>query len=433
MKIKKLTSLLLSALLICSAFLGAAVTASAESVAVYSYVLTTPEPVNAFEGAVYYPSAALSVKSVTVYNNAGFYSDKNGKVSFNVSDISKNFDFSQGLAVVTIEFNVNGSYNPADIYGNMIELYSVATISTGNIPFDYKNIIDGETISRGHKDIDVPANSYADTKYSVVYNYKENPDTNSSFTKTIWAHSSNALQIAQNAGVPYISNPYYKNYSINDAEFTSESVVTANLKWDEKKYTVTLDGVEKGSYSYLETAVVETENENDFFVNGNRVARGNEFSFFVTTNTAVTTDASAGDIIDSAVLLNNALYICDNPASPADSLIKTELLTSVTSNDFERMGVVFAISSRSENDIKSAINTVGEGSQTVNRIHVHNSSVVTPNKSGQYQFIFAPYISASHEKVTDELTLYYRSYVVNKSGNITLSEEKQVNIANVLV
>ena len=67
MKIKKITSILLSVMimftLVCGCF---AVSANATGTITYSYVIDTSEPVNAYEGKIYYPNASLSVNRVTV-------------------------------------------------------------------------------------------------------------------------------------------------------------------------------------------------------------------------------------------------------------------------------------------------------------------------------------------------------------------------------
>lgn len=427
MKIKRVISVVLSLMIMLTVISGSvSFSANAADTVTYSYVIATDEAVNAFEGKIHYPSTALSVNSIT-FN--GQKNDKNGTIFFNNSNVSEPFDFSGGKTMITVVFDVFGEYNPSDIYGELTDFYSIDTVAEGNIAFDYSNVTDGEIASCGHTDIDTPANSYQNIKYTIRYNYKEYPtsETTSTYTKSVWSNLNNAKSIAE-IDMPAIQNPYYR-HSVESADFTYTGSTTINAVMSniEKTYTVNYNGTEVGEYAYLATAVIEAGAEKDFLVNGVRVARGSSFSFFVTGDTDVTSEEPQGTIGESASIVHNALYISENDNK---AIVKMELLASATSTDFNRMGVAFAATECIPGDIIDAINTVTSGTGTSNKIAVHNSRVDNPNMSGQYQFIYAPYASVS--KVSSDKSLCFYSFVVNNDGTVTVSEPVQVNFANVL-
>lgn len=423
MKIKKITSLILSFMMIFTVVCGCfAFSANAAGTITYSYVISTTEEINAFEGTIYYPSASLSVNSVSF---GGQWNDKGGKIPFNNSNVQTPFDFEGGKTMITVVFNVNGAYDASALYGELDEFYNIATVASGNSPFDYTNVIDGEVASSGHTDIDTPANSYSDTKYSVVYTYNESPSNSATYTKTVWAHSDNALTIAEN-NKPNITNPYYQNYSATTASFNG-NIINAALTGEFKEYSISLNGVDVDQKHYLDSAEVAVGSECDFFINGNRVYRGTSYSFFVTGDTNITTEVAQGDIIDSAALVSNALYVSESNNTP---YVKMELLASTTSKNYARMGVAFASEEKTIAQLSSAINAVTANTAASNKIAVHNSSVNMPNKSGQYQFIYAPYVAVS--KISKDTSLYFYSFVVNTDGDVTISDVQQVNFANVL-
>ncbi|MBR1731973.1 MAG: hypothetical protein IJ725_06035 [Ruminococcus sp.] len=430
MNIKKMTSLFLSVMIMLTVICGGfAVTADAAGTITYSYVITTNEAVNAFEGRIVYPKDSLSVNSIA-FN--GTKNDRNGKILFNDSNVDTAFDFAGGNTVITVVFNVNGDYSEADIYGEMTDFYSKETIDSGNIPFDYANVIDGEVVSCGHTDIDTPKNSYENSKYSIVYSYKENPlkENNTTYTKSVWSNLTNAESIAE-FNMPRIENPYYGNYTVSEASFADSKSITAQLSCQTKKYTVTFNGEEQGEYEYLATAQVTTEGETkDFIVDGNLVASGTAYSFFVTGDTDIVTSEPTGTIGENATLISNALYVSDDPNAQGKAIVKMEMLASATSADFERLGVAFASTSRSADDITAAVKTVPSGTATINKIAVHNSAVDNPNVSGQYQFIYAPYVSVS--KISKDKSLYFYAYVVNGNGDVTISGASKVSFSNVL-
>ena len=162
MKFKKLTSILLSVAIMLTVICGCfAVTADAASTITYSFIVKTSETVNGFEGELSYPNT-LSVTGVTF---SGQYNDTNGKILFNSSNASDGFSFTNGANLITVVFKVLGDYNASDISCDVAEFYSNASVMSGNIPFYFENVIDGETVSRGYNDIDVPANNYTDFSF----------------------------------------------------------------------------------------------------------------------------------------------------------------------------------------------------------------------------------------------------------------------------
>ncbi len=431
MKIKRITSILLSVMimltLVCGCF---AVSAGAAGTITYSYVINTDQPVNAFEGAIIYPAASLSVNKVTFDESCGQYYDQGGRIPFNASNTSDAFDFSGGKTMITVEFNVIGDYDEDDLYGRLDEFYNNDMVASGNLTFDYTNVVDGEVISSGHTDIDTPANSYADTKYTIVYSYNDAPEHTAKYTRTAWSHLNSAQTIAE-INMPNIVNPYYENYSV-DTVSLENTTISAALTKENKKYTVNLNRTKQGEFEYLQQATVNADEEKSFFINGKRVYKGTAFTFFVTGDTDVTTDTPAGEIGETATLVSNALYVSDNTKTAGDAHIKMEMLASATSAGFSRMGVAFAKESKTEAELKGAIEQVTTGTGTYSKIAVHNSKVDMPNVSGQYQFIYAPYVSVNNQKVSKDTSLYFYSYVVNADGDITVSSPQQVNFSNVL-
>lgn len=430
MTIKRALSVLLSVAimltLVCGCF---AVSADAANTITYSFVIKTPLTVNAFEGRIHYPQNAMSVNSITF---SGTKHDKGGIILFNDSNIETGYDFSEGANIITVEFNVYGEYDSSQIYGELENIYNVSMVADGNIPFDYSNVIDGEIATCGHTDINTPSNSYENTKYTVVYSYKANPTAaaDSTYTKTVWSNESSASTIAE-LSIPRIDNPYYDNYSVVSAQFNpvGSDTIAATLGYSVKEYTVSLDGVNKGEYEYLAPATVTVDEEKDFLINGVRVATGTEYTFFVTGNMNITTESPSGEIGESASVTNNALYLCDDSQDVAR--VKMEMLASATSTGFDRMGIAFASTTRNEADVQAAVNAVtGADTEVVNKIAVHNAGVDNPNVSGQYQFIYAPYVKIS--KVSSDKSLYFYAFVVNTDGTVTVSDPAQIAFANVM-
>lgn len=432
MAIKRTLSVILSIAVMLTVVCGCfVVSANAAGTVTYSFVIKTSQTINAFEGKIHYPQNAMSVNSITF---SGTKHDKGGIILFNDSNIDPGFDFSEGANIITVEFAVNGEYDSSQIYGEIEEFYNISIITDGNIPFDYSNVIDGEVVSCGHTDIDNPSDSYANTKYSIVYSYRNNPtaENPTTYTKYAWSNLTNAKTIAE-LNMPRINNPYYKSYSVETASFTytGSKVINASLSCEDKMYDVKLNGISTGQqYKYLQPANVTTAGNKYFVINGVCVAWGSSYTFFVTGNMDITAeDNESSSSEKSASVVTNALYLSDNDLNSAN--IKMEMLVSATTDGFKRMGIAFASTKRSSYDVSAAINAVtGTDTAVSNKIAVHNSLVDNPNVSGQYQFIYAPYVTVS--KVNKDKSMYFYAFVVNTDGTVTISAPAQIAFANVL-
>ena len=164
---------------------------------------------------------------------------------------------------------------------------------------------------------------------------------------------------------------------------------------------------------------IETEEEAGFIVNGKVVAVGTKFKFFVTGDMEIQTDPTKSKADEFASVFYNELSVSE------ENVMMELLATAKVDDDYERMGVAFATSEQDKDDIKAAVQEVTSGTaRATNGIAVHNSSVGLANSSGQYQFIYAPYISTS--KVTQDLNLYFYAYVVKSNGTIIVSDFEQI-------
>ena len=432
MKIKKIVSLMLSVMLVLTVVCGCfAVSANAEGQITYSYVIKTSEEVNAIDGRIHYPSSALRVNSITFDGTKN--DNKNGTIKFNNSSVSDPYDFSQGAAVITVVFDVNGQYDSSQVYGEFIDFCNINTLDDSNIPFDYSNVIEGEVVSCGHTDIDNPANSYENTKYTISYSYQTNPaaENPTNYTKYAWSNLTDAKTIAE-LNMPRIENPYYKSYSVDTASFASagSTVINAALSCEVRKYNVTLNGASAGQYEYLQPATVTASGDKYFLIDGACVAWGTSYTFFVTSNTDITTEDQGSGLDEKrASVITNALYLSDNDQNSAN--IKMEMLASATTDGFERMGIAFTSTQRGKEDLSAAINAItGTNTAVSNKIAVHNSKVDNPNVSGQYQYVYAPYVTVS--KVSKDKVLYFYAFVVDSDGTVTISEPAQIKFADIL-
>lgn len=167
-------SVILAVILAITAVCAAAVSASAEETTItYEYKIKCQEPINGYSGEVHFPSA-LTVSSVTISSN--IYKAYSNKILFNASNINTPYDFSEGAALISVVFNVNGSYDANDITTTLDEFYSTANISSnGNYPYRYNNLVDNQVISGGYVDLDNPQSSQSDPK--VTFEVDDSADT----------------------------------------------------------------------------------------------------------------------------------------------------------------------------------------------------------------------------------------------------------------
>ena len=110
----------------------------------------------------------------------------------------------------------------------------------------------------------------------------------------------------------------------------------------------------------------------------------------------------------------------------SDTKVSMDLLATANIENFDRMGVVFAASERTEAEITAAVKAVTTGTSVSNGIAVHNSTVDSANESGSYQFTYAPYVS----KDKANKTLYFYTFAVDTDGNVSVSSVVSVDLAN---
>lgn len=466
--LKSLVSIILTLLLIISTVcIATSVTAVEGDTITYKYMISCDvaegDKVVGFEGNVTYPSA-LSVKSMQMITSGDFCGENNGVIDFDGSNLG-GYDFSGGAALITIEFNVNGEYNKSDIKTTVAEFYTqemaLRHISASNLDYFYQNVVDDVVISSGFVSLDNPGESYTDpttapateapteepteapteaptqapteepteapteasttepavNNYTVIY-YYNNGKEDTSLTRTYSsAEEKGAWDLAYTC-MPNIKNPSY-NYYINDAEFKDADTVEVQLDGEERDYTVTVNGEWYSNHHYLDIETIETEEEAGFIVNGKVVAVGTKFKFFVTGDMEIQTDPTKSKADEFASVFYNELSVSE------ENVMMELLATAKVDDDYERMGVAFATSEQDKDDIKAAVQEVTSGTaRATNGIAVHNSAVGLANSSGQYQFIYAPYISTS--KVTQDLNLYFYAYVVKSNGTIIVSDFEQI-------
>ncbi len=470
--IKSLVSVFLTLLLIISAVcIATTATAIEGDTITYKYMISCDvaegDKVVGFEGYVTYPSA-LSVKSMQMITSGDVCGDNDGEIYFDGSNLG-GYDFTGGAALITVVFDVNGEYNKSDIKTTLAEFYTQEMaqhhVDADNLDYCYQNVVDDVVISSGYVSIDNPGQSYTDPTtapateapteepteapteaptqaptqapteepteapteapatepavkdYTVIYYYNDGKE-DTSLTRTYsTTQDMDAWDIAV-ACKPTITNPSY-NYYINDAEFKDSTTVEVQLYGNEKEYTVTLNDELYSERHYLDIETIETEEEVGFIVNGKVVAVGTKFKFFVTGDMEIQTDPTKSKADEFASVFYNELSVSE------ENVMMELLATAKVDDDYERMGVAFAASEQDKDDIKTAVQEVTSGTaKAANGIAVHNSSVDLANSSGQYQFIYAPYLATS--KVTPDLTFYFYAYVVKSNGTIIVSDSEEV-------
>ncbi len=142
----------------------------------YKYVVDCNDEINTFEGEITFPSAlSVDEDSIVLYDDdEGNFAVKNNKILFNGIRIGdeyqqEHFDFSGGVALITVDFIVNGDYNMSDIKTSLTEFFSTDEAAAGNNkPFGYENTVNDEVISSGYVDLDNPSDSHANPIVTFV-------------------------------------------------------------------------------------------------------------------------------------------------------------------------------------------------------------------------------------------------------------------------
>ena len=248
--------------------------------------------------------------------------------------------------------------------------------------------------------------------YTILYKYSG--EKNISITKNATAAADCDAEELANINVPEIIDSNLE-FSIDNVEKNGDTI-TVNLKAKTKKFKVYLNGEKVDEYEFLEKATVTSDTETTFLLDSNPVHRGKSFSFYVTGNMDVTTD-------DNAEITDNALLsLCS--FTRGETRLYLEMLATVTTDSFKRMGVAFARSEADEQVLAEAIRNVQSGTAQSNNIAVHNSLVNEPNVSGQYQFRYSPNMKLSNAKGY----LYFYTFCETESGEIILSPCLEQNL-----
>lgn len=262
------------------------------------------------------------------------------------------------------------------------------------------------------------------TEYTIVYNYKSYTD-NDKYEKTtrtinITSYKSDIKALA-NQYMPAIKSPYVK-YSI-DSVSRSDDTITVKVDDAPRYYTVNFNG-DKSQYRYKQSATLTTDEDSYFVTDGRAVAHGKSYSFYVTSDTEITTESAySGDDEDISLIDFNSFQINDDK-------ITLELLATADVSSFKRMGVAFALGECDKESISSAALTVNSGTEKTDDIVIHCSQVSKPNKSGQYQFIFAPYSSLENAQKMNNL--YFYTYSVTENNEVVISDGVKVDIKSAL-
>ena len=222
--------------------------------------------------------------------------------------------------------------------------------------------------------------------------------------------------------MPYIKSAYY-NYSGYTYE-ENGNAINVCLRNTDKTYTVTLDGDEIGEYRYMQTATLNADDKKAFVIDGVVVYVGTSYSFYVGCDTDVTTD-------DPTAAVAEYSFIDLNSVTVTDDKVELDMLATanVGSGDFTRMGVAFALSEKSADEIKNSVQNIpsGSGTDNKNKIFVHNSNVNIRQQSGQYQFRYVPYFSMNKAR---NASIYFYTYVVTEDDRVIVSSAAEYDMRN---
>lgn len=322
---KKLISIVLALTLIISALCSIGyVSAAEEETITYKYVLNCDSLINGLDGEITYPDT-LSVKTVTdeygdevpsivVYSedSSAYAAVKDGKILFNASsiddkttDIDESFDFSDGKALVTVEFIVNGDYNAEDIKTTLSEFYSTDVIYDGNIPYKYENTVNDKLVSRGYVDLDNPEGSY--DYYVVTFDNDGDKNTVDVECNTVVDEPNTPTKDG------YVFDGWYNGDTKFDFTTPITSDLTLTAKWKEK------DSLYKGNtVSFKDNltlnflATIADENVDDAYVKFTYNHYGEEKT--------VKVDADRNDKLG-----NYYRFRCELTASEMAIVVKAEL------------------------------------------------------------------------------------------------------------
>ena len=252
--------------------------------------------------------------------------------------------------------------------------------------------------------------------YTVTYNYNYDGE-DLTVTKTVTAEAAN-IEDAIKANAPKVDNPV-SDYAVGEIKKGEGNTYSVTLDATAKKYTVSLNGQPMDQeFAYMDKATVTSDKDAAFIIDGQVVGYGKSFTFFVVGDTDVTTDETK-TIEDFASISKTATIA-------ADGKVTVELLASAIVEKFDRMGVAFAKAEKTQAEIEAAVKAITSGTAASNKIAVHNSDVTEANESGQYQFIYAPYVTDGYSG-----KLYFYTFAVDTDGNVLVSAASEVDYANI--
>ena len=252
--------------------------------------------------------------------------------------------------------------------------------------------------------------------YTVTYNYNYDGE-DLTVTKTVTAEAAN-IEDAIKANAPKVDNSV-SDYAVGEIKKGEGNTYSVTLDATAKKYTVSLNGQPMDQeFAYMDKATVTSDKDAAFIIDGQVVGYGKSFTFFVVGDTDVTTDETK-TIEDFASISKTATIA-------ADGKVTVELLASAVVEKFDRMGVAFAKAEKTQAEIEAAVKAITSGTAASNKIAVHNSDVTEANESGQYQFIYAPYVTDGYSG-----KLYFYTFAVDTDGNVLVSAASEVDYANI--
>ena len=349
------------------------------------------------------------VKGWTVTDLAGYKFEANPGAE-NEYMLNTTLTKGDSIKVVKVESDAITAYYPA-----LGDNYVVTDETAGDVTIYFKEAYSDEWKDfGGHIWIAVQAEPEEDYEVTYTYNYDGEDVT---VTKTIKAKASE-IEAKIEANVPAINNQI-NTYSFDGAVKGEGNKYTAALKAVAKEYTVTINGNDlEGTYKYMDKATVNSDTDVAFVVDGQVVAYGKSYTFYVIGDTDVTTDATK-TLADFASISKTAEIA-------ADGKVTVELLASAVVEKFERMGIAFASSEKTADQIKDDVLAITAGTAKGTNVAVHNSSVTEANESGQYQFVYAPYITNGYNG-----KLYFYTFAVNSDNEVIVSAASEVDYATI--
>lgn len=169
LRFKKFTSVITALFLISALCFSTSVNAVENETVSYKFFVTCSEDIVAFEGELTYPDT-LTAASVEFFDEDiewDYDGDLSSPLYFNVTKAETPYDFSEGVALVTVNFKINGEYDYNDIKVSIDEFYTQSQAKTSeNTPYCYGAMLDDNIIYSGYADIDYPDNN-SDNVYTT--------------------------------------------------------------------------------------------------------------------------------------------------------------------------------------------------------------------------------------------------------------------------